>query len=225
MKGQNIEISVSCGNSTTFTPIQSYTVSKSDEEKEWLELSINKDSVSCSATEKHTFSAQVSNNAGTLSAILVIYDYSESGIRSLASSAVIEKRAVKHDVNKTLLSDYVARSVNCSVQSVFLNYAADLPLFPETVKIAYPNSIGLNMTFCFGLCNMETISTDFPPNLTNVKRHHFFNSAITKGDGFSKKACCTPKDIRYDNLMIYDEVAGLYLMESLPQVTACHCLV
>lgn len=212
---------MSCGNSTTLDLILSYTVSESDEGKEWLELGIQNSLVTCSTQEKCTFSAQTTATSSLLDAILVVYDYSEHG--GLGNLPIVSARAKKRSTseNKTLLSEYQSRDVNCSVHSVFLDYDSDFPIFnDQSIVVLAPNSDGINMTFCYGHCNL--MPTSLPLDTVNIEREHIFGLL---GSDFNERACCVPNDMKHEALIVFDEQQERFLLRSLPHVTTCHCVI
>ena len=224
--GKGFHVYKRCENSTTNNLLQSYTATEVDETKEWLELSINLSYLPCSDTEKCIFSAQTTGNCSLLDAILVIYDYSEHGDFDISRlvSKTIEKRSAASERNRTLLSEYTTSEVNCSVQSVFLDYATDFPVFPEHIAVLAPSSIGVNMTFCFGICYPLPVIT-FPFDINGKKRHNLVNSFIGRVYGPTPRVCCIPDTIEHDGLMVFDSVSELVELQTFPQVKTCHCVL
>lgn len=220
-EGQVIHIHKRCAESSTANHLLlSYTVTESDEQTEWLELSINMNFYPCSYSENSIFSAQTTGNCSSLDAILVLYDYSQHGginIHGLASKTV-EKRLATDESNRTLLSEYTANGVNCSVQSVFLDYDTDFPLFPESVLVISPGITGVNMTFCFGACNQVPT---LPFDKISPERLHMIGSITETGCG----VCCVPDQFESESLIVFNEDKQIYELQSFPQVKTCKCVI
>ena len=222
VEGQVINISLRCETSATFHLLQSHTVTVEDEAEDWLELSLDMSSLPWPSSENCTFSAHTTGNCSSLDALLALYDYSEHGgldIRSLVSNTV-EKRSAGDGTNKTLLSEYTASGLNCSVQSIFLDYATGFPVFPRSIVVISPNRVGINMTFCFGTCS--PVSAALPLNITSTERRLFVMQAAS---GPTPRACCVPDQIEHESLMIFDEELELVSIQSFPQVVTCHCVI
>ena len=221
VEGNVIQLYKRCENSTTNNLLQSYTVTELDETKEWLEISIDMSSLPCPYTEKCIFSAQTAGNYSSLDALLVIYDYKKHGVFDITGlvSKTVEKRSAASGRNKTLLSEYTENGVNCSVQSVFLNYATDLPIFPDPIVAISPNGNGLNITFCLGTCNPVA------PDINRPERYQFFSSIIDETSGPTPRICCIPDKIEHYDLIVYNTVVEIVDLESFPQVKSCHCVI
>ena len=225
VRGQVVDISMRCENSTAVHFLRTYTVAESDEAKEWLELNINTSTIPGSFSDNCTFSAEITGNCSSLDAILVVYDYvkhSGFGILEMASEAV-EKRSAGEHRNRTLLSEYLALGINCSVHSVFLNFATDFRVFPDSITVISPNSLGVNMTFCFGACNPVFAAP--PLNINSTDRRHFISPILQSPAGPTPRACCIPDKIEHDSLMILNVALELVTIQTFPKVATCKCVI
>ena len=222
-RGETMHIFVKCENSTAVHLVRSYSVTESDEHEQWLELSINITSLPCSTSGECCFSAHFSGSLSSLDTLLVVYDYGEYwGLE--AARTTVQKRATENIANKTLLSNYKASGINCSVQSVFLNFVPDLPIFdPTLVTVVYPNSIGVNLTFCFGLCNAGYITP--PENVNTTTRRHFIHHLLQDVNNTIPGPFCVPDVIENDEMLISDLGQNLVEMYTFPQVATCKCSV
>ena len=223
VRGQTLQIFVKCENSTSVHFIQSYSITESDEYKQWLELSINLTSLPCSTSSQCCFSAHFSGDSSLLDTLLVAYDYGKHWGLSVARTTV-QKRATDSIANKTLLSSYNASEINCSMHSVFLNFVNDLPIFdPTQVTVISPNRNGVQLTFCYGSCTTEYFAP--PENVNSTTRRHFMDHLLQDENNPIPGPCCVPDVIENDEMLISDLDEHLIELYTFPQVATCKCSV
>lgn len=222
MRDQVMEIFVRCENTTAVHHIRSYTVSDTDKLKEWLELSINTTSIPCTASEQCSFLAQITGESSSLDTFLVVYDYSQYGGLEGGAHATVQKRTADGIANKTLLSDYQTSEINCSVHSIFLNYATELRIY-GTQQVIYPSRVGINMTYCYGSCIPEYLTP--PVNISSAERIHFLHHLLKDINIPIQGACCVPDVMENDNLLIANPNGEVIELQTFPQVVTCKCII
>lgn len=216
VQGLVIDILVSCKNLTAPHFLFSYNTTELDETKEWLELSMNMTEIPCSLSEKCIFSAHIPGNCTFLDAMLIVYDFSPYEGITIGS---VKKRSTN---SNTLLSVYQDAKLNCSVQSVFLNYRNEFPLFAdESMSVISPNSTGMNMTFCYGICS--DLYLEQPLNISSTTRRHFISDILQDLNATIPLSCCVPDIIEYQEMII--NVKNELSLQAFPQVTKCQCVV
>ena len=218
LQGEIIDIFIACENVTVQYPLLSYITTEFDGSKEWLELSLNMTAMPCSPSEMHVFFVRVTGNCSSIDALLVVYDYRPHGGIDLERFSSFNKRST---LNNTLLSVYQDAGVNCSVQSVFLNYRHEFPVFDESTTVISPNSVGINMTFCYGVCDELSHLTSL--NMSSTTRRHFISDISHDMNSPIPKSCCIPDIIEHESMIVAKK--DVLTMEAFPQVVKCHCVI
>lgn len=216
-QGREIQLYVKCENLTAVQPIQFHTVNGTSK---WIELGIKATRIPCSTTDECVFFVKISGDPSALETILIVYDYAKFGG---FESDTLEKRSTDYIANKTLLTDLQANGINCSVNSVFLNYATELRIFDGTQEVISPNSIGINMTYCYGTCDLDYT---LPANLTSAERVHFLHNLLQDVQHTPLLgACCVPDEIENDDLLISSMNGQVIELQTFPQVVSCKCMI
>ena len=219
VQGLIIDTFVSCENLTASHFLFSYNTTELDETKEWLELSINMTGIPCSLSEKSIFSAHIPLNCTFLDAMLIIHEFSPYGGITISALTSLKKRST---INNTLLSVYQDEKLNCSVQSVFLNYMNQFPVLAyESISVISPNSTGMNMTFCYGICN--ELFLEQPLNMSSTTRRHFISDILQDLNATIPFSCCVPDIIEHQEMIV--KRRNQIYMEAFPQVTKCQCVI
>lgn len=218
VQGQEMQLYVKCENQTALQPIQFYIAK---ELSEWLELNINTTSVPCSTSKECIFFVKILGDPSVLETILIVYDYTKLGGFESDIHTTLQKRSTGV-ANKTLLRDLQAAGINCSVQHVFLNFHTELRIFDATQYVISPNNIGVNMTYCYGICDSNYT---LPAHITSLERFHCFQNILQDIHTPISGACCVPNEIENNELIISHMNGEFVELITFPEVLSCKCII
>ena len=216
VRGQVIQLLVTCKNSTAVHLVSSYTPTEADETAEWLELSMNTTNFTCPSSEECKVFIQVgeASSVDALLPLLVVYRYSIDGGYEDSVSSTVQKRAAD---NITSLSELRGNPCNCSLHSTFLLYATELRIFTETQQVIAPNRNGVDFTYCYGECNRLSA----PKSLTIAERVNF----LRQGNANIPRPSCVPDQIVDDELLIHSLDDKIVQLQTFPRITSCKCVI
>ena len=211
--------------------VASHTVTGTEQEREWLELTI--DCAGCDWRELGEFSLalQLTNDSclpitfneetvTCLKSFLVLYTYDRNVFLSESVIRALEKRNPSQATlqNRTTIQELLDRNISCSRHEVLLT--------TEELKfhgtIIAPDPTGIRLSYCLGHCNdeLELSSQNLTiyDSRTRVLIHHL--NRMRKRT--HPPPCCIPSGLApLELIVVRDEV--VVRLDTIPSVVSCKC--